>query len=651
LRNSAVARVSNGLVSLSLVGLLCAVVPQTVLGQAISAIWTDSFTGRIYQADTDGNNRQTLITGDFLNSAHLILGAGKLYWPDAERGLIQRANTDGSNLETVIAVANAGALGLDTDGGKLYWRDTVANEIHRCNLDGSSPELVLSPANPGQSLTVAVSSQYIFWDEYDSGGLLQGNVYRRSIAGGKPQLISQYQASNSAFGMIVDETNSHIYFADGKRIYRLDTNGANFVQLHADGDAIVAVAIDLATAKLFWADNSRSDVVRSNLDGSNVEVLDTYELNVDGIVVDAANAKLYWSQDRYIVQADLDGSNQSHPLARAAFYSVAIDEALGRIYYSDFNAGETYYADLDGSNQTLFWSGIGGLVGSAVTIEIDTFQNRVYWLAGGDRNLRRADPDGSNVELVTYLPGDAYDFALDLPNDRVYWCGRFSGMIFRKTLAAAAAVDTLFTGLNFPKNIRLDYEHGRVIWGEDDQIAHGDINGGGPVTTCFTSLFVVQGLAWDVADSRLYWAEELNSRVQRAIYNPGSDDWQPAETIFAPGVNNWPGRLVLQYGYVSGVGDVVSPVASRHFAAPNPFNPATTIHFSLPQAASVTVSIYDLVGRKVRVIHNDAWLASGQQAVVWSGQDDDGRLMASGVYMYRINAGEEAMSGKLVLVK
>ena len=54
------------------------------------------------------------------------------------------------------------------------------------------------------------------------------------------------------------------------------------------------------------------------------------------------------------------------------------------------------------------------------------------------------------------------------------------GMIFRHNLDASGTTDTLYTGLNSPKGITLDYTFNRVLWGEDNQIASGPINGGGP---------------------------------------------------------------------------------------------------------------------------------------------------------------------------
>ena len=172
-------------------------------------------------------------------------------------------------------------------------------------------------------------------------------------------------------------------------------------------------------------------------------------------------------------RSELDGTGQVHILARPSYFAVGFHDAIDRLYYSDLNKLITYYAASDGTGQTIFWSGMGIATGGALAIQVDHVANKVYWLDGGDRWLRKADPDGSNLEDVFYLSGDAYDIALDLPGARVYWCGRSTGSIYRRNLDGSGVTETLYSGLNLPRGLTLDYTVGRVIWGEDDQIAHG----------------------------------------------------------------------------------------------------------------------------------------------------------------------------------
>jgi len=73
---------------------------------------------------------------------------------------------------------------------------------------------------------------------------------------------------------------------------------------------------------------------------------------------------------------------------------------------------------------------------------------------------------------------------------------------------------------------------------------------------------------------------------------------------------------------------------------PNPFNPGTTIGFVLPEQADVTIEIFDIMGRRVRTLLRNSFAASGTSAYTkaWDGRDDQGRAVATGVYICRMSA-------------
>ncbi len=86
--------------------------------------------------------------------------------------------------------------------------------------------------------------------------------------------------------------------------------------------------------------------------------------------------------------------------------------------------------------------------------------------------------------------------------------------------------------------------------------------------------------------------------------------------------------------------------------SPNPFNPSTSISFSIAEGTHplVSLSVYDVRGRLVRVLQ-DAPLEPGYYSRVWDGTDDRGRKVSSGVYFYRLRAGDFNSVRKMVLLK
>lgn len=86
-------------------------------------------------------------------------------------------------------------------------------------------------------------------------------------------------------------------------------------------------------------------------------------------------------------------------------------------------------------------------------------------------------------------------------------------------------------------------------------------------------------------------------------------------------------------------------------SCPNPFADRTRILYELRHPAEVTIHIYDLSGRLVRSLFGSGTQSRGINAVPWDGRDDGGRVVSSGVYFARLEAGEETAVHKIVLLK
>jgi hypothetical protein len=109
-------------------------------------------------------------------------------------------------------------------------------------------------------------------------------------------------------------------------------------------------------------------------------------------------------------------------------------------------------------------------------------------------------------------------------------------------------------------------------------------------------------------------------------------------------------RFTLVRTTVTAAEDEV-PVASLAISnAPNPFREATTIRFGVPAASPVALTVYDLVGRRVRTLAS-GWHARGDYVQAWDGRDSEGKVLAPGVYMIRLQAGAAMHNHPVVLVR
>ncbi|MBU8923489.1 MAG: T9SS type A sorting domain-containing protein [Bacteroidales bacterium] len=83
---------------------------------------------------------------------------------------------------------------------------------------------------------------------------------------------------------------------------------------------------------------------------------------------------------------------------------------------------------------------------------------------------------------------------------------------------------------------------------------------------------------------------------------------------------------------------------------PNPFNPATTINYDLKTALPVTLAVYNVAGQKIRQLITGE-MQNGYNTVQWDGTDDRGNQISSGVYFYRLKAGDEVVTHRMVLLR
>jgi len=87
-----------------------------------------------------------------------------------------------------------------------------------------------------------------------------------------------------------------------------------------------------------------------------------------------------------------------------------------------------------------------------------------------------------------------------------------------------------------------------------------------------------------------------------------------------------------------------------HQNYPNPFNPTTTINYQLPENSMVELAVYNLKGQKVKTLVKEN-LESGNHTVIWNGKDDNGKSVSSGIYFYKMKAGNFVETKKMILMK
>lgn len=83
---------------------------------------------------------------------------------------------------------------------------------------------------------------------------------------------------------------------------------------------------------------------------------------------------------------------------------------------------------------------------------------------------------------------------------------------------------------------------------------------------------------------------------------------------------------------------------------PNPFNPSTTISYSVPTNADIRLDLYNAKGQLVNTLVNE-YKEQGKHQIVWSGKDKNGNMVSSGIYFSRVVSGGKSSTRKMLLVK
>jgi sugar lactone lactonase YvrE len=224
------------------------------------------------------------------------------------------------------------------------------------------------------------------------------------------------------------------------RILSLSTfDGADERQLiNGLGGVPVALALDIPGGKMYWVENvthpATASIYRANLDGSAAETLvsgipaGTLGPKTLSLALDRPGGKMYWTSSRAIFRANLDGSGSEQLFTMPDPYHVAgviaLDLQAGAMYWTagysygpNFDTGTIWRANLDGTGA----QALSPNVPRMTTLAFDPAERKLYWMA--DNVIRRADPDGANVETVVTGVNEFFRTGLAVApfGERLYW--------------------------------------------------------------------------------------------------------------------------------------------------------------------------------------------------------------------------------------
>ena len=497
--------------------------------------WTSP--GKIHRADRDGSNVEDLIAFGSPRNLALDMLAGKMYWTDPGTRKIWRANLDGSQAETLFpsGLISPVGLALDVDAGRIYWTDSGFNRIQRANLDGSRIEYLVSLGlHSPEGLALDADGGKIYWSDYGTN-----KIQRANLDGSQVEDLVTTELSSPG-GLALDADAGKMYWADftTDKIQRANLDGSQVEDLVTTGLSIPkGLALEVRAGKMYWTDSGTGKIQRANLDGSLVESLFASASSTpvglalgSPVAALSPNPKAPFPRDGVMRRFTVQASEPVVVVVNPAGASTRLLLAESSGAFNECPAKpEDSLSRLHG--QAVY---LGGCTRGEATVELRrasdqavlrTYTVRVsgkekmYWTnAGRQDKIQRADIDGTNLEdLVTTGLSEPIDLALDVTEGKMYWTDQGTDKIQRANLDGSDIEDLVTTGTNDLDRLALDLEGNRMYWTDSraGKVQRANLDGS-DVVDLVTGLGEARGLALDLAGARMFWTENFYDRIQSA---------------------------------------------------------------------------------------------------------------------------------------
>ena len=335
--------------------------------------------------------------------------------------------------------------------------------------------------------------------------------------------------------------------------------------------------------------------------------------------------------------------------------SLAIDGGNEKVYWTEKTSnttGKIRRANLDGTNVQL----IKNLTSAPHSIALDTAAGKIY-LTNGWGKVQRLNVDGSNFEpnLITGLDSPN-GLALDMIEGKVYWTeqmGDASGKIRRANLDGSniALVKSLTSA---PRDLAIDTTHGKLyLTNSRGKVQRLNFDGSNFQPNLITDLDAPKGIAVDMIGGKIYWTEADGISCS----NLSGEDIQKVVTGLAMPADIVLARALVNAAVASAPAMPMTPPEETTLLPnyPNPFNPETWIPYRLAKPADVTLTIYAVNGQLIRRLalgHQRAGTyQSRSRAAYWDGKNGVGESVASGLYFFTLSADDFIATGKMSIKK
>jgi len=574
-------------------------------------------------------------------------------------------------LETLLTPWGGDKYGPRISGENVVYHTTVSGslDVHRVTIGGGGPHSVAD--GESEEYEAVIDSDWVVYNDNAAGNR---NLMLHRISDGYKRPITVSPATDDMADISGDNVVYVTTRAGNRDIYwyNLETQLETPLASTAYQEELPRIDGDLVAWQR-WAGSAGYNVYACHLGGSTFTVAATIA-NEEQAVVSGHRIAYIAGGDvaLYDVTTGQTTMITATPQVEtgvqiSANWLAWMDDRSGDydIYAHDLTTGETvrltddpsdqWLTDIEG-NRVVFWDERAGYAN--IWLVEWSYNRPPVADAGVDREVYKgnfvqlsgsgSDPDGD--------PITAYLWRLNE----------------RPAGSAAALSDSTIPNPSFIADQGGEYVLTLVVWDDLDPSTPDTVVVTAiepcPMPTTVANVYPISGEAplevwFDASESYCPGGYEMTFTWDFGDTTPVSHEatlwhtYQYAGTWRATlGVKNACGESSGVYidievtSPATGVAEMPAPVLDLHGNYPNPFNPMTTIAYSIPEAGRVELKVYDARGRAVRALVSE-WKPAGRHGAVWDGRDGRGEVMASGVYFLRLESAGGVRTRTIVLLK
>uniref|UniRef100_A0A8B9N7P4 Prolow-density lipoprotein receptor-related protein 1 n=1 Tax=Accipiter nisus TaxID=211598 RepID=A0A8B9N7P4_9AVES len=475
---------------------------------------------------------------------------------------------------TVPDIDNVTVVDYDALEQRIYWSDVRTQTIKRAFINGTGVETVVSADLPNaHGLSVDWVSRNLFWTSYDANKK-QINVAR--LDGSFKNAV--IQGLDKPHCLVVHPLRGKLYWTDGDNISVANMDGSNRTLLFTNQKGPVGLAIDYPESKLYWISSGNGTINRCNLDGSNLEVIESVKGQLSKATALAIMGnKLWWADqasERMGTCNKKDGTevtvlrNSTTLVMHMKVYDESIQQAgtnpcslnNGDCSQLCLPTSETSRSCMctagyslksgqqscEGVGSFLLYSvheGIRGIpldpndksdalvpvsgTSLAVGIDFHAENDTIYWVDMGLSTISRAKRDQTwREDVVTNGIGRVEGIAVDWIAGNIYWTDQGFDVIEVARLNGSFRYVVISQGLDKPRAITVHPEKGYLFWtewGQYPRIERSRLDGTERMVLVNVSISWPNGISVDYEDGKLYWCDARTDKIERIDLETGEN--------------------------------------------------------------------------------------------------------------------------------